>query len=212
MAEIPIHKKSGLAWLWVLLGLLVAALILWALLADHDSPRENAVSTADQTTAAAPNDTTMAGANGTNADTGAPETSGNSLMTAESVAAANRRSLERVKADAGATPRVFFQYDSPNLSDGARAVLDAALAGHPSARDDGMTLAGFADRAGPKPYNRELSEQRAKQARDYLVSKGIPADKIDVEGMGETPTLVSTGNDQREVLNRRVRLEFADAE
>lgn len=36
MAEIPVHKKSSLAWLWWLLGLLLLALLLWWLLADND--------------------------------------------------------------------------------------------------------------------------------------------------------------------------------
>ena len=37
MAEIPVHKKSSLAWLWWLLALVVLALLLWWLLADHDN-------------------------------------------------------------------------------------------------------------------------------------------------------------------------------
>lgn len=36
MAEIPVHKKSSLAWLWWLLGLLLLALLLWWLLSDDD--------------------------------------------------------------------------------------------------------------------------------------------------------------------------------
>ena len=36
MAEIPVEKKSNLKWLWILLAVLVAALLLWWLLADND--------------------------------------------------------------------------------------------------------------------------------------------------------------------------------
>ena len=37
MAEIPIEKKSGLGWLWILLGLLVLGLILWLLFGGNDN-------------------------------------------------------------------------------------------------------------------------------------------------------------------------------
>ena len=36
MAEIPVHKKSSLAWLWWLLALIALALLLWWLFADND--------------------------------------------------------------------------------------------------------------------------------------------------------------------------------
>jgi len=52
MAEIPIEKKSGKNWLWVLLALLVVALLAWWLL-DDDS--EDAIEyTDDQPVAAGP--------------------------------------------------------------------------------------------------------------------------------------------------------------
>jgi len=40
MAEIPVHKKSSLTWLWILLALLLAALLLWWLLSDNDDADE----------------------------------------------------------------------------------------------------------------------------------------------------------------------------
>ena len=36
MAEIPVEKKGGLGWLWLLLGLLALALIAWLILRDDD--------------------------------------------------------------------------------------------------------------------------------------------------------------------------------
>lgn len=36
MAEIPVHKKSSLAWLWILVGLVALALLLWWLFARND--------------------------------------------------------------------------------------------------------------------------------------------------------------------------------
>lgn len=45
MANIPVEKKSGLGWLWLILGLLLAALILWWLLSDGDDDVEQPVTT-----------------------------------------------------------------------------------------------------------------------------------------------------------------------
>ena len=36
MAEIPVEKKSSMAWLWILLALLLVALLLWWVLDDDD--------------------------------------------------------------------------------------------------------------------------------------------------------------------------------
>lgn len=205
MANIPVEKKGGgLGWLWILLGLLALALLLWLIFANADD--DDALTTADDDVAAVTQ--TEPAATQDDAD-GATQ---GGLMTAESVAAANRRSLERIRENPEATPRIFFAFDSPELTDGAREVLDAAIEARPEMREDGITLAGFADRAGPRPYNKDLSDARAEQTRDYLVSQGLDADDIEIEAEGETPTLVETGNDEREVLNRRVRLELGDTE
>lgn len=63
--EIPVEKKSSLAWLWILLALLLAALLLWWLLDDDDDVAEPvavdtvatapAVVTTDQAVAEDPN-------------------------------------------------------------------------------------------------------------------------------------------------------------
>lgn len=45
---------------------------------------------------------------------------------------------------------------------------------------------GFTDRIGSDAYNRGLSEKRAQSVVDYLISKGIPSDKISARGMGES--------------------------
>lgn len=201
MAEIPIEKKSSMGWLWALLALVLAALLVWWLVTAGDDDDADLV--ANQDDAAVVSDA------GT-ATTGTMAAGG--LMDAQSVEEANRRSLARIQADPNATPRMFFQFDSAELTSGAEAVLDAAIEAQPNARTEGITLAGFADRVGSEPYNRELSEQRAEQVRQYLVSQGMTADQIDVEAEGETPTLAETGDGEREPLNRRVRLEFGDSE
>ncbi|MGB5315557.1 MAG: OmpA family protein, partial [Robiginitalea sp.] len=43
---------------------------------------------------------------------------------------------------------------------------------------------------GPKEYNLNLSDRRAKSTRDYLISQGIDRDRIEsAEGFGESQLL-----------------------
>jgi hypothetical protein len=48
-----------------------------------------------------------------------------------------------------------------------------------------LVVVGHADVRGPEKYNLALSEMRAKLVKDYLVSQGIAADKIEIRGEGK---------------------------
>jgi hypothetical protein len=49
----------------------------------------------------------------------------------------------------------------------------------------GLTIIGHADVRGSDKYNQALSERRAELAKEYLVSKGIPASELRVEAKGK---------------------------
>jgi OmpA family/PEGA domain len=49
----------------------------------------------------------------------------------------------------------------------------------------GLTIVGHADIRGSEKYNQSLSERRAEVAKDYLVSKGVPASELRVEAKGK---------------------------
>jgi len=48
------------------------------------------------------------------------------------------------------------------------------------------TVIGHTDRIGSEAYNQSLSEQRARTVADYLIAKGLFADKVRAEGRGES--------------------------
>jgi hypothetical protein len=62
---------------------------------------------------------------------------------------------------------------------------------HEEYANDNITLAvvGYADVRGPENYNLQLSERRAELVKDYLVSQGIPADKIQIRAEGQKQEL-----------------------
>jgi outer membrane protein OmpA-like peptidoglycan-associated protein len=62
---------------------------------------------------------------------------------------------------------------------------------HEEYADDNITLlvVGHADVRGPKDYNQQLSERRAELVKAYLVSEGIPEDKIQIRAEGQEQEL-----------------------
>jgi OOP family OmpA-OmpF porin len=78
-----------------------------------------------------------------------------------------------------------------------------------------VLVTGHTDRIGSQAYNQKLSERRADSVRNYLVSKGVPRDKIETLGMGKTqpvPGVVCTMTQMKALIaclapNRRVDVE-----
>jgi outer membrane protein OmpA-like peptidoglycan-associated protein len=57
--------------------------------------------------------------------------------------------------------------------------------------------------------NQTLSEKRAAAVRDYLRSRGIPADRMTVTGLGETTPVATNDTAAGRQQNRRVELVIA---
>lgn len=64
------------------------------------------------------------------------------------------------------------------------------------------------DTTGSAAYNQSLSERRAADVLNALVSRGISSNVISSSGMGETSPLVPTGDNVKEQLNRRCEIDL----
>lgn len=99
--------------------------------------------------------------------------------------------------------RVFFAFDSSELSNQAQSVLDAQaawLANFPAVT---ITIEGHADERGTDDYNLALSARRAAAARDYLIARGIAAGRIDTLPLGESRPAAAGSNEASWAQNRR---------
>jgi outer membrane protein OmpA-like peptidoglycan-associated protein len=67
-----------------------------------------------------------------------------------------------------------------------------------------VTIAGHTDNTGSAALNQKLSENRAKAAKAYLVSKGIDAERMKTEGFGSTKPIADNKTAAGRKLNRRV--------
>jgi OOP family OmpA-OmpF porin len=70
--------------------------------------------------------------------------------------------------------------------------------------DYSLSIAGHTDSKGDDDYNLRLSYERAAAARKYMVSKGIPAERIESRGYGETKPIADNKTAAGQALNRRV--------
>lgn len=103
---------------------------------------------------------------------------------------------------------VFFNWDSTELSSGAKNVLDAVAKEVMKNPPEQVVIVGHADTSGNKEYNDRLAFKRATAVRDALVERGVSEDLLVVEGRGENELLVSTSDDVREPANRRTNISF----
>ncbi len=76
--------------------------------------------------------------------------------------------------------------------------------------DAELLIIGYTDESGSKQYNHNLSLKRAEFAQKYLISKGVDASAMKVEGRGEDNPIAVSKNKQRKYVlksfdyNRRV--------
>ena len=80
---------------------------------------------------------------------------------------------------------VFFAFDSDSLDDTARKVLNANAEVLKTYRTWVITVEGHSDERGTAEYNLALGDRRALAAKNYLVSLGIPGDRVRTVSYGE---------------------------
>jgi outer membrane protein OmpA-like peptidoglycan-associated protein len=110
-----------------------------------------------------------------------------------------------VNEPGGATlPAVTFPLDSAQLTDEARATLDAIVDIMNQQPDTSVVIRGHADDTGPSEYNLALSESRASETMDYLVDHGIDPLRLSVDATGENAPVASNSTADGRRANRRV--------
>jgi len=71
-----------------------------------------------------------------------------------------------------------------------------------------IEISGHTDNVGDADYNKNLSELRANAVANYLISKGVDASMIVVNGFGYTKPVVDNNSEANRALNRRVELKL----
>lgn len=69
-----------------------------------------------------------------------------------------------------------------------------------------IVVEGHTDSQGAAAYNQDLSQRRAQSVRDYLVSRGIAADRVTSQGFGPTRSIAENNSAEGRANNRRVEI------
>jgi len=102
--------------------------------------------------------------------------------------------------------RVHFDFDQYVLTAEARDTLKADAA-YLQAKGVRVQIEGHCDERGSDEYNLALGEKRALAVKNYLVSLGVPADRMSIISYGEEIPLVMGHNEEAWAQNRRAEFK-----
>ena len=118
-------------------------------------------------------------------------------------AAAAAPSAEKVTFEAD----TFFDFDKFTLKPAGKAKLEDLVSKLAGTDIEVVVATGHTDSVGTEAYNQKLSMRRANAVKAFLVSKGIPADRVFTEGKGESKPVASNKTSEGRAKNRRVDVE-----
>ena len=111
---------------------------------------------------------------------------------------------------------IYFDFDKSNIRPDAAQELDKLVNLMQNEYPElVIEIGSHTDRRGSNAYNEKLAERRAKSTYDYLVSKGISADRImQYKGYGETKPAIDCDrcSEKDHQLNRRSMFSVVEME
>jgi peptidoglycan-associated lipoprotein len=103
----------------------------------------------------------------------------------------------------------YFEYDKSDIRPEARAALmqtASFLKSYPQVK---VTIEGHCDERGSTEYNLALGDRRAQAAKDFLVSLGVPADRMQTISYGKERPFCTDHTEQCWQQNRRAHFVMA---
>jgi peptidoglycan-associated lipoprotein len=121
-------------------------------------------------------------------------------------AAAAARGADEVRNMVAAM--IHFDYDKSNVRPDDAGTLDQKVAILQANPDLRIRVGGHCDERGSDEYNLALGNRRAQAAKQYLVSHGIDASRIETQSWGEERALVDGHDEGAWSQNRRDEFEI----
>ena len=105
---------------------------------------------------------------------------------------------------------VQFESNSSELTAGSSESLDKVVNAMNEYDQLRIEIQAHTDNMGEAAYNLSLSEKRANSVRDYLIAKGVAANRMVVKGFGETQPIADNSTRDGRATNRRVELKVLE--
>ncbi|MFZ5479660.1 MAG: OmpA family protein [Myxococcota bacterium] len=107
--------------------------------------------------------------------------------------------------------KVFFEFNKAVIKPESFGLLDDVAAVINAHEDVGrVQVEGHTDDKGNDAYNLKLSQARAESVRAYLISKGVPPERLLAVGFGETKPIETNLTEAGRGNNRRVEFNLID--
>ena len=103
----------------------------------------------------------------------------------------------------GVSDRVFFDYDSSVINSEGEGTLQKQADYLKSHAGTNVTIEGHCDERGTREYNLALGERRATSAKNYLVSLGVDASRVQTISYGKERPAVVGDDESAWAQNRR---------
>lgn len=123
--------------------------------------------------------------------------------------------VEAPKEEVIRTNKIHFEFNKAVIKPSSYPTLDNIVAILKSRDDvDGVRVEGHTDSKGSDAYNLKLSDRRAGAVMEYLVSHGVPREKLTSVGKGESEPIAPNDingkdNPSGRAENRRVEFHLA---
>ncbi len=123
----------------------------------------------------------------------------------------NKEAKESVKMPEINSYLLYFAWQASAPNTRVNQLLDELAQDMKDEPDYTIILNGHTDRSGEERYNFDLSNERATNIKRALIQRGIPAERIQTYGFGETDLRKATKDGRLEPENRRVEVYFHEA-
>lgn len=123
------------------------------------------------------------------------------------------QSLQAKQTDRGTVltlSDVLFDTGKATLKPGADREIERIAQYLKDSQGTRAIIEGYTDSRGGDEYNQELSQRRAQAVADALSSRGVPADRMEVRGLGKEYPVASNDTQAGRQQNRRVELVLSD--
>ncbi len=124
-------------------------------------------------------------------------------VSEEEVKVEQKEIPSKVEEIAGMFKDIHFDYDKYDIREDAKITLRAVadyLTKNPANR---MLVEGHCDDRGTAEYNLGLGDKRAKAAKDYLLSLGVPSARVDLISYGKEKPQCTEQTEDCWAKNRR---------
>jgi peptidoglycan-associated lipoprotein len=186
---------------FLLLGAIAALLAACETASEIDAIASGASGSSGTTTASSSASSSTSDGSTTSSSSGASTSSATSSTEAGSSSYSYDTDPKTALIKVG--DRVLFGYDSSDLDDEDRAILNSQSKFLNQNQSLKVTIQGHCDERGTREYNLALGEKRASSVKDYLISLGINSERISVVSYGKERPQVLGSNKTAWSMNRR---------